>query len=405
MLNIILFTIDMLRYDYIGYARNYKNSLTPNIDEISKEGITYSWAFSSGSTTPSSFPGILASVYPSFMNTDNVGITKVPMTLAECFKQLGYVTIAFNAGNPFLTNIYGYDRGFDFFFYKIPSQKSTKKSLIKRILNSLNATKLGIDLVSIKRSIVNKPIFHTFDEQIKKLMDILDEIKGRKIFLWFHVLEVHGPHFGLFSSKLWKRLKYALSLTRKVKYVNFWREFYEFGVTLVDDLFSKFINMLDIHGFLKNSILIITSDHGEEFLEHGNVGHHYVPYEELIHVPLIVYLKNEIINSEDKLNLSNSLISLVDIGPSILRTFLKSPLSRIPFVGKATLFGDVERAYVYSEGIKLSPDDTKIVEIKRCIRTKEKWFLLDEKQNSEFFRQLKREYLLFKTKSLRWGLK
>ncbi|SHH27937.1 sulfatase-like hydrolase/transferase [Thermosipho atlanticus] len=83
-MKILFLIIDTLRYDYTGYARKYANSITPNLDQISQEGLIYNHAFSSGTSTPFSFPGILTSTYSHQVKTP--GVKDVPLAFAEYLK-------------------------------------------------------------------------------------------------------------------------------------------------------------------------------------------------------------------------------------------------------------------------------------------------------------------------------
>ena len=96
-LNVLLIIIDTLRFDYVGYSKGYQNSITPFLDELSRDGLTYKWAFSSGTSTPFAFPGILASQYSS--QNKLPGILGVKLTFARFMKEMGYETFGFNGGD------------------------------------------------------------------------------------------------------------------------------------------------------------------------------------------------------------------------------------------------------------------------------------------------------------------
>jgi len=89
-------------------------------------------------------------------------------------------------------------------------------------------------------------------------------------------------------------------------------EIYSKAIEILDTKFGIILNMLDIHNMLDNTLLVITSDHGEELLEHGDYDHRPKPFDEIIRIPLIVYSKNvRFSKSEKRQNLKNSFLLLI----------------------------------------------------------------------------------------------
>ncbi|MBO8161185.1 MAG: sulfatase [Thermosipho sp. (in: Bacteria)] len=394
-MNILIITIDTLRYDYVGYSRNYRDSFTPVLDEVSREGLTYKFAFSSGTSTPFSFPGILSSVYS--MQSKKLGVKGSPLTFAEYLKEKDYFTLGFNGGNIYVSNLYDYDRGLDYLFKSFSrSESSGKKKKLKKILKNLHLYNLVIKLFNyktkidnLKKVLLNKPVIYRAQDQIRDFLDIVKENRHKKFFAFINFMEVHGPYLGLWKESLKERflidkLTRERMLQDKFELLELNKYLYIRGLQLVDQQIGYLLNSLDTMGILEDTLVVITSDHGEEFLEHGNYDHLPKPYDELIRVPLIIMVKNERFSLEEKNLESEKLVSLVDLVPSISRyLFRKIPKE---FVGKDTILGGKEyRKYVYSEGYRIKNgirhDATKKGTHNWCIRTKKvKYMELDGKK-------------------------
>jgi len=159
-------------------------------------------------------------------------------------------------------------------------------------------------------------------------------IKGddyRPFFLWTHYMDVHEPYiptkeyinkidssinlsedemFNLFKEVILKR---DVSNKEKVKLL---KKLYDAGVRETDDYVKDFFDILEKNDVLKNSVVIITSDHGDEFGEHESLSHDGKMYSELINSPLIIYF-----NDRSQGEACDNLVSNIDIPPSILHLF------------------------------------------------------------------------------------
>jgi len=387
-MNILFLIIDALRYDFIGYARSFSNTITPNLDQISREGLTYNYAFSTGTSTPFSFPGILASIYAH--QSKGEGIRGAPLTSAEFFRNKGYITIGLNGGNIYVSNIYGYERGMDYLYkyYSISGNRSSARRLIKNMLVKLGlkekAMKVSKYKNTIKRVLFNIPYIYRARDQIETFLDIVKENSSKRFFAFINFMEVHGPYIGLWKAPIKERI--LLEKLVKMRSFETTQDIFEFnkyaysrGLEIVDQELGYLLNILDSRGILKETVVVITSDHGEEFLEHGNYDHHPKPFDEIIRVPLIVFIKKENFSSQDKTMEKEKLVSLIDVVPSVLKyIFGEMPKE---FMGKnVVLGGNEKRDYIFSEGFRrigdLRHDHTKKGIHNWCIRTK-KWKFME----------------------------
>lgn len=364
-MNVILITIDAFRADYTGCIGG--NWITPNIDRLAKESMIFEKAYSTGPKTPFSFPAILCSRFRSMQQTDHIP-NKTP-TVAEVFKREGFHTMAMQGGNPYLSRFFNYNRGFVLFLdYLFPSYMSEKEKK-KRTLEDLwkrstpSFTERFFSYLSHKTPHIEcKQIVSDAKKNIK---DYIEE----DFFVWLHFMDTHTPFipkkqllkskneynysFLTYSSDLYKHNKlYSVSKDNKrykfdANTLTSLKQFYSCCIQYVDTAIGDLISFLKRYQIYDDTILIITSDHGECLGDHGKIGH---PPNELwnalIHVPLIIKDINQITAKRIKKPVSH-----VDLFPSIMeRIGIRYPSE---FSGKNVLFNGVYKP-VFSYGIDLN---------------------------------------------------
>lgn len=332
--NVLLITVDALRADHLS-CMGYHRNTTPKIDEMAKNGVLFTQAISNGSGTPSAVPPILTSTYP-LMYGGYEYLSKNRITIAEILKNNGYATAAFHS-NTYLSKFYGYGRGFDVFYdnlpinlgesrYRMVRKFSRKfKSFHKLCSNYLNAT-----IFAYRRNAWHLP-YVSADIINKMAISWIKESKPSEFFMWLHYMDVHSPYMPphecvkdinkvISKYQVLKANRYYNTAndnnTKKIskRHVNNLIDLYDAGIKYVDSAINSFINELETMGVLKETLVILTADHGEEFFEHGNLSHHSKLYDELIHVPLIMYspefvTENKVIDDQ---------VEHLDIAPTIL---------------------------------------------------------------------------------------
>jgi arylsulfatase A-like enzyme len=309
-MNLILITIDALRADHLG-CLGYPRKTTPNLDYLAGEGVLFTQAISTSQMTPGSFPSLFTSTFP-FMNGGWFDISKRGITLAQVLKQHGYHTGAF-VSNPWLSSYYGYHNGFDVLEYSIPE---SRMEVLYKPLSRLCG-----------RSV--KPPPAPAHELNKKAITWLHDNRGN-FFLWLHYMDVHGP-YGLIptiislSRRLPRMMVHQASghsthrarqsnnlLTLLIDNINRRIDLYDAQLRYVDKMLSSLLHTLTELDILRNTFIVVTADHGQEFMEHGRCGHAFGLYDELIHVPLIIIgpgLPSQVISRQ---------VSLLDLAPTIL---------------------------------------------------------------------------------------
>jgi len=303
--NVILISIDNLRADHLGCYGYYKNT-SPNIDELAKNGIIFTNTITQATWTVSHLP-ILSSLYvstsfPSYLNSSNISMLQLQVPnytvlLPQVLKEKNYVTAAF-VNAPILSSFYNYNKGFDFFDEE----------------GALNRVQYG-DIKNVNNRIINW----------------LENNSKNKFFLFIHYYDVHDPYnpdekyFKLFDENYtdYTFLNNKLgncgicdvpldksNISEKEREIV--TAAYDGKIRYTDENIKKLIDKLKELGIIKNSIIIITADHGNPLGDHGQFSHGYQFYDESLHVPLIFILP------ENQRKIIKSQVRSIDIMPTIL---------------------------------------------------------------------------------------
>src|SRR5690606_23233330 len=92
---------------------------------------------------------------------------------------------------------------------------------------------------------------------------------------------------------------------------------YDGEIRYTDDTIAEILSLFEKAGLLASAAVIVTSDHGQEFFEHGAKGHHTTLFEEVLHVPLILHIPGQ----KPRVNRDDSVVSLIDIYPTVCELF------------------------------------------------------------------------------------
>jgi len=328
---VFLITVDALRADHVGCIGG--GNLTPNIDEIAKTGLLFSNAFANGPGTNQSFPAIMTSTY--FLMNNGFHLSPDHDTLAEVLRENGFKTAGFHS-NPFISKTFGWDRGFDEFYdfmdeLKSPSAFVTRKqgaSVKNRVIRFIASYLGGNRNARIRQLLTN--VFYRFSglevpylegkELNKRVFSWINKNLDEKFFLWMHYMDPHYPYIppGEFCDIFLNRRK-AFEFSTSVDFNNISNEemetlkdLYKGEVRYTDFCIGSFVEFLEVRGLKENSVIFITSDHGEAFMEHDRVGHKPdILYNEVLHVPLLIY-------GLDNYLVTDFPVQLLDVPPTIL---------------------------------------------------------------------------------------
>lgn len=270
----MLLILDALRYDYVNFE------ITPNLMQISNDGVFYTNALAINSATVKSVPGILSSS-PTYSLDENI---------ATIFKKNGYTTAAFHS-SPLVGQ--NFAAGFDV-FRDLHSQKGLRDRNIRKLARKYLPQGVFDTVKGTYRKLTDENKYLPYMRAAEVFKEASDWIAIAKqpYFIWIHLMEPHLPYYPMNSGGLTNEEMIKLN----DKLVNAGHRRYKLSsdeINALKDLYRRDISEMDsaIGAFypkIKEDLLIITSDHGDEFGEYGDFSHHedkFIP--PLIHVPFI----------------------------------------------------------------------------------------------------------------------
>lgn len=314
--NIVFITIDSLRADFVGiYNKNEKN--TPFLDALARKSLVFTNAIAPANPTFFCYCSIMTGTIPfAFGNYLGIPNNEKVKTIAEVLKSSGYNTYAFLADSPALYAMYGYDRGFDVYDDGYEDTSKMYHASLEFLSKLLDKTpewiiKIGESIHTVLKATVLSPTHAIKGDKLnQKVIQFLRTNKKEPFFLWLHYMDNHLPYFGglnknFFRDKnpiqrvinkfiFYKELAPSLRRmkTKNKKITEIFKEAYRSSIRNTDEYVGNIIQSLK-HTY-PNTIFIVTSDHGEAFMDHGVVGHGALSlYNELIRIPLIVHLPSE----------------------------------------------------------------------------------------------------------------
>ena len=297
--NVVLISLDSLRADHVG-CYGYGRATTPAIDKLASEGVRFANAVSTTSWTLPAHLTMFTSRYQlshGVVHDTYVLSPDVP-TLAEAMKHAGYVTAGFVSA-PYLAAHYGYARGMD--TYEDVSAKYGHRAEARTAVVSQDL----VDLV----------------------LPWLDAHARDPFFLFVHDFDIHydyvppPPYDKLFDPDYHGKVDAKNFLERPdinrhmdKRDLDHVLALYDGEIRFTDDHVARILKKIDDLGLRSRTIVILLSDHGDEFFEHGNKGHHRTVYDEVLRVPFVVRLPDgaragAVVDDE---------VSLVDVMPTIL---------------------------------------------------------------------------------------
>ncbi len=321
--NVILVSLDTMRGDFVGAEYEGKR-LTPRLDAKAREGASFAQALAPYPSTSASHMSLFTSAYPAehkVLHAKNVLSAEMP-TLGEIFAANDYETAAFTE-NGMLAAAAGFERGFDEYYEN-----------------------RGLSMWDARGDI---------EQTLDRGLRWMGHHRREKFFLFLHSYQVHNPYepppeHDVFVTKPkagekphWARM----------------RNRYAGEVVYTDRILRRLFDTLDRLGLSENTIVVVTADHGDEFGEHGRMGHSRTVYDEVLHVPLVFWAPG-LIPAGTRIE---EQVSLVDLGPTLLELVNIPPVSALrgESLAPTLLRGEGLRNPVrFAEGPSLKHPDGRI---------------------------------------------
>ena|GEM_PF-3164789 len=288
--NCILISVDTLREDELALWGG-KQSVAPTLDSLASAGTVYRNCYSTAPWTLASISSFMTGEYPSAIQvlTGEHYLSENATTLAERLRDQGYYTHAI-VSNIWLREQFGVAQGFDKYDHRRPPDE---RSAVHTLLP-----------VRVYRRILpeNHQLFipESASDLRSRVTTFLRSNPPQPFFLWIHFNDVHDPYAPpmkyiprggarssayTYTSGRIVTLRMGRRLTPADRHRI--RSLYRGEITYVDEQIRNILHVLRGEDLDTRTIVTATSDHGEEFWDHGSVGHGHTVYNELVGVPLI----------------------------------------------------------------------------------------------------------------------
>jgi len=291
---VVLISIDTLRPDRLG-CYGHQQPTSPNLDLFREDAVLFSTAISQAPSTLPSHATMLTSLLPEHHGAFFSRRSPLPghlPKLATVLGAAGYRTAAFTGGGQIAPE-FGLDRGFEVY----------------------GVNQGGPD----------------FAEAVRSGLEWLGRDAGRPAFLFLHTYQVHHPYTpdadllpifddgyaGPLPGEISKELLNSINRGELViddRDLGHIEAAYDAEIRSVDQAFGELLSGLEALGLAENTLVVFTSDHGEEFGEHGVVGwHSHTLYDELLRVPLVIRFPDGLAAGQTV----EAQVRLLDIAPTI----------------------------------------------------------------------------------------
>jgi arylsulfatase A-like enzyme len=292
--DVLLIIVDTLRADHLS-SYGYGRPTSPAIDALAAQGVLFENSFATSSYTLPSHASILTGQYPRVhqieWDTSHRPPPPTGQNLPEVLQSMGYRTGAFSANTFYFSREHGFGRGFlhfEDFFHSI--EDMAWRTAYGAIATRLIRHRLGYEDLPGRKlaSDVN-------DEAVRWIRKDSD----RPFFATLNYMDAHEPYLppqpyrNKFSAKPdpggLLNSKWHIPKTLTPEQLQSEIDAYDGGIAYVDAQVSRLLSDLQAMARSRPLIVIVTSDHGEEFGEHGGFLHQKHLYREVIQVPLIVW--------------------------------------------------------------------------------------------------------------------
>jgi arylsulfatase A-like enzyme len=295
---VLFVLVDTLRADHLG-AYGYDRPTSPELDRLAAESLVFEQAIAPSSWTLPSVASLFTGLYPyshGVLGVAERSFLDPPFaTLAESLRERGFTTAAFVA-NPILLPKFGFDQGFETY--------------------------------SMSTYVDAEPLVEDF-------VAWLDEVRDFRWFGYLHLLDPHSPYWPPererqdFAGEPPTSRDFSRDLPASVlsgearpsdEELRHAIDLYDAEILSFDRALGTLRRALESRGLLDSTLLVFTSDHGEEFFEHGFFGHGFDVYDETIRVPLLLRLPGRIepgrvARQVETISIYRTVLSILDLDP------------------------------------------------------------------------------------------
>ncbi|MCP4644405.1 MAG: sulfatase [bacterium] len=277
--NVLIYLIDTLRLDHLG-CYGYEKDVSPNIDAFAQDAVRFTHLTPQSSWTRPSVASLLTSTYPGVHGAEDRPDMLRPglPSLASDLGAAGYETQGFMS-NVNCVPVWGF--GHDFMRYA---------------------------------DVVKGDWAHVMDETvIDAVLPALDNAAGRPWFFYVHTMAPHEPYDPPepYAQRFVAPIAEDADEAAQREHT---RQRYDGEIAYADAQFGRLMDALKAQGLYDNTYVILLSDHGEEFWEHGGITHGRTLFEEQLRVPLLIKTPGNTHGGAVR----EQLVEMVDVAPTVL---------------------------------------------------------------------------------------
>ncbi len=339
--NVLLISIDSLRADHLG-CYGYRSATgaptSPNLDQLAKEGILFEHAVSTTSWTRPShhalFTGLIDLAHGAV--NDEKGLTPQCVALPEILQGAGYSTAGFFSG-PYLEVKYGFERGFD--RYEDASGVAALDAATDEEIRKIQAdAELSPEKKQARiRDVMSRHVEDSYhrassaNRVTDRAIRWLDEQRGKAapFFLFAHYFDVHydyAPPEERYAARFWPGgqrprisgddffLRDDVNAAMSAADLAGVKSYYDGEVLWVDEQVGRLLKRVDELGLRDDTLVVVVTDHGDEFFEHGAKGHRQNLFEPTLAIATLARLPGRLPAGRRVA----PRISLVDVAPTIV---------------------------------------------------------------------------------------
>jgi arylsulfatase A-like enzyme len=305
--NVLFIVVDTVRADHLPLW-GYGAGKTPSLDAFARDAVRFEHAFANASWTRPSFASLMTGRYPASHQTmhKNDSLPGEIVTLAEAMQGAGYTTFGV-VTNYNIAPFFNFHQGFDAYHYLEPEFVLGANDTAAKLL-LVQAMRQRIERYWVKPGLA----YRDATEVNAELSRFFDSKPQAPFYVFAGYMDPHDPYFehpykGMGYARAGHQQPDASDAPRL-------RELYDGEITFWDENFGKLVDDLKRRGLYDDMTIVVTADHGEEFMDHGGFWHGTTLYDEAVHVPLLVKLPR----GERAGSVVSHWVESVDVMPTLL---------------------------------------------------------------------------------------
>jgi arylsulfatase A-like enzyme/uncharacterized membrane protein YbhN (UPF0104 family) len=310
--HILLIVVDTLRADHLP-SYGYSAGKTPNLERFAADAIRFDAAFVNASWTRPSFASILSGRYAASHRTmaKSDALPDEIVTLPEALRTGGYQTLGV-VTNYNVAPFFNFHQGFDVYRYLEPNfvlganDTAAKLLLVQFLRQRIETVRARSGQVEVGSAYQDAPAVN------RALLELLPQPASAPLFVFAAYMDPHDPYYPHpYDGTAYSRAAHPNPEPEEAPAL---RRLYDGEITYWDEHFGALIAALKQRGLYDEMTIVITSDHGEEFQDHGGYWHGTTLYDEALRVPLFVKLPG----NQQHGSVVHHFVQSIDLMPTLL---------------------------------------------------------------------------------------